>query len=612
MSELNPFMQQTYLLLVLLCIVSSTFAQTYTSTTTAPIRDNQYHRIPIVVSGLPVTIDTSFGLCSVCTDIVHTYDGDIDLWIISPAGDSIRLSNNQGGNGVNYTNTCFRMDAATPINSASAIAPFTGDFIPESNLNFLNKGIDPNGTWYFGVSDDAPGDSGHIALASLNFCLNPPQISTAALPCDLNNGWGCSCPDSTQDCDLLPDMTASHDYIVSDNYEQPGIIYVGNATPNIGWGPMEIRTSGYCWCDTIAVNCSTTICPNGNPVTEQLSQRIYHKNGGSITYHDTLTPGRMSYHPTHGHVHVDNWSEFTLRSADPNDPDARNWPIVARGSKISFCLINLGDCSADYGWCRDTMNNIVTMADIPNAPFGLVSGCGIEQGIYTGMLDIYHSSLPDMHIDLTGVCNGNYYIVSETDPDNNFIETNDDNNWVAVPITLSMQASPISSGFTVSQSGTSVICSNNNFDLQSFVWDFGDGILDSTSNPASHTYASAGTYTVTLKQTNGCGTYTSTQILVITGIGESADFSAKVLQAFPNPATNTTTINWLTTTTAPVQLEIFTINGERVAPLEQGTYSVGNHTTIIDFDGLNLANGNYIVRLSSSAYSAALRVAVVR
>ena len=62
-------------------------------------------------------------------------------------------------------------------------------------------------------------------------------------------------------------------------------------------------------------------------------QRIYHKDGGSMTYFDRPA-GTMSYHPTHGTC-VDNWADFTLRRATP-DPDSRNWPIIGTGNKQSF------------------------------------------------------------------------------------------------------------------------------------------------------------------------------------------------------------------------------------------------------------------------------------
>ncbi|HTL83175.1 MAG TPA: PKD domain-containing protein, partial [Bacteroidia bacterium] len=533
-------MKKLYAIIVAFALTTFATAQTFTYTGPLVINDNTRNYGNFSVTGLPAVMDTTFGLCSVTVNLVHTYDGDLDIWVISPNNDSIQLSNNEGGSGDNFTNTIFTMSATTAL--SAGVPPFTGNFLPEFSINNLNNGTDPNGTWRFCVADEAPQDTGHVISIELNFCANPPaDPASFGGPCAFNNGSGCHCPDGSQDCDLLPDMIASGDIITQEHTEYGGFMTLSNATPNIGWGPMEIHGSNSCWCDTVSVPCSTTLCPNGNPPTQQLTQRIYHKSGNVITYHDTLTPGTMSYHPSHGHIHVNNWAEFTLRTPT-TDPNATHWPILARGSKISFCLINLGDCTNDSGYCRDSLGNPITMAQIPNAPFGLVSGCGVDQGIYTGMLDIYNQNLAGMFIDLTQVCNGDYYIVSVTDPDGNFIEQNDSNNWVAVPIHLTMQANPITTGFNVtSVSGSTATFSNNNTDLTSFMWIFGDGHTDTLNNPAMHTYQTPGTYTVTLIQTNPCGTYSSSQTITITGMDEAGNFAGDLLSAAPNPAAGTTT-----------------------------------------------------------------------
>lgn len=595
-------------LLAAVCFAPLAFAQTFTLNTNAAIHDNANTSVAISVTGLPAVADSSFGLCSVTLSLHHTYDGDLDIWLVAPSNDSIQLSNNEGGGGDNFTSTVFTMSATTLIQNGTA--PFTGNFLPEFSLNNLNSGQNPNGTWRLSVSDEAPADTGHIISVALNFCSNPPaDPPTFAGPCAMNNGGGCQCPDGSQDCDLLPDMLASGDIITQQHTEYPGYMTLSNATPNVGWGPMEIHGSNSCWCDTVQVNCNTSLCPNGNPPTQQLTQRIYHKNGNTITYHDTLTPGTMSYHPSHGHIHVNNWAEFTLRTMDPNDPNPTHWPILGAGAKISFCLINLGDCTNDLGYCRDTAGNVITMANVPNAPLGAVSGCGVDQGIYTGMLDIYDQSLPGMNIDLSNVCNGSYWIVSITDPDNNFIEQNDNNNWAAVPITLIMQHNPITSSFGVtSVSGNSVTFSNNNTDLSSFEWDFGDGNTDTTNNPAMHTYANPGTYTVTLTQTNACGSYISTQVITITGMEETGNFAAQLLSAAPNPAAGTTTISYTMPESGAMQLEIYDLLGNRVAVAEQGNASQGTHTVDVDFNALGLANGTYIFRLTTPGHYSTLRV----
>lgn len=587
----------------------SAYAQTFSSTGTQVIRDNQYHTLPITVSGLPTAIDTSFGICTVCLNVVHTYCSDIDLILISPTGDSIFLANNQGGSGDNYQGTCFNMGASTLITAGAA--PFIGTFVPENSLNNFNDGQDPNGTWILAIRDEAPADTGHFDSVNLTFCTNPPaDPPTPVGPCGITNGQGCFCPDSTSDCELLPDMIATADIITQQHTETPGMIRLSNATPNIGWGPMEIHGSNSCWCDTVTVPCSTSLCPNGNPPTQQLTQRIYHKNGSNLTYHDTLTPGTMSYHPSHGHIHINNWSEFKLVKEDTSIADPLQWPVVATGAKVSFCLINLGNCTSDYGWCLDTNGNVLTMQDIPNAPFGQVSGCGVDQGIYTGMLDIYDQNLPDMYIDLTGVCNGDYYIISYTDPDNNFIEQNENNNWVAVPITLTQQQMPITTGFNIAaQSGSSVTFSFNNTDVSAWMWNFGDGNFDLLNNPVTHTYSTPGTYTVTCFMQNGCGTYTDTQIVVVTGLEEYGNFEAGLLQAAPNPTNAATTITWTMPDEGSMSLELYNVLGEKLATLEEGTAAQGDHTTEINFEALGLSSGVYYVRLNTPDHYSTLKVA---
>jgi len=601
-------MKKLYFLLAGLALTVSVSAQTFTSVGQQIIRDNEYHCLPIAVSGLPTVADSSFGLCNACLNVAHTYNGDLDLILISPAGDSIFLANNQGGGSANYTNTCFNMSASTPVQLGNG--PFNGSYLPEYSINNFNNGSDPNGTWFLCIRDEAPADTGHFNNVSLTFCNNPPVDPPAFTgPCALNNGAGCFCPDSSSNCLLLPDMTATADIIATDHTETPGMIRLSNATPNIGWGPMEIHGSNACWCDTVSVACSTLVCPNGNPPTQSLKQTIYRKNGNVITSFDTLTPGSMSYHPTHGHVHINGWSKFTLVKEDTSLADPLQWPVIADGAKVSFCLINLGDCTNDYGWCVDTLGNVVTMANIPNAPFGVVSGCGLDQGIYTGMLDIYDQNLPDMYIDLTGVCNGNYYIISYTDPDNNFVEQNENNNWVAVPITLTQQQMPITTGFNiVSQSGNAVTFSFNNSDVDGWMWDFGDGNTNLTANPVTHTYQYGGTYTVTCIMENGCGQYIDTQIVVITGMEEYGNFSASLLQAAPNPTNETTQVTWIMPEEGNMTLAIYNVLGEKVADLENGNAAAGEHVTTVDFEALGLSAGVYFIRLDTPSHNSSLKV----
>ncbi|MBC7778151.1 MAG: PKD domain-containing protein [Phycisphaerae bacterium] len=68
--------------------------------------------------------------------------------------------------------------------------------------------------------------------------------------------------------------------------------------------------------------------------------------------------------------------------------------------------------------------------------------------------------------------------------------------------------------FGASIVGATVSFSNSSANATSYSWGFGDGQTSIETSP-SHTYASDGTYTVTLSASNACGTVLSTQTIVI-------------------------------------------------------------------------------------------------
>jgi subtilisin-like proprotein convertase family protein len=410
-------------------------AQTFSWTGNEPIFDNETDTIPISVAGLPNSIDTLFGIAHICIYITHTYDADLFIRLVSPNGVGVTLIDNIGGDGNNFTGTCMGMDGT---HFSDSQAPFTGLFEPVGNVASFNNGQNPNGTWLLIVSDQANADTGSTHSASIAFTNNPPQNGGGGSSGPTGNYvWpGALCPGGTANCDLLPDMTSSAKEILLHHNETPGFLYISNATPNIGYGPIDIYGMDSCFCGTTYVPCGT-VCPGGVEMKHVVKQRIFQKVAGTDTldYYDRIA-GLMTYHSNHGHLHVDNWAYYTLRTATSN-PDATTWPIVGTGTKQSFCLVNLGTCNGNPGECTD--NNGNTILTVPNQNLGFHTGCGLIQGIYPGHYDVYSISLNDP-IPLNNVCNGNYYIVSITDPNNDFLESDETNNWVAVPITLTQQS----------------------------------------------------------------------------------------------------------------------------------------------------------------------------
>lgn len=151
---------------------SPLFSQTYNGGS-GPIHDVSTNDLYLNVSGLtPSTIDTAnFGLQSVCINLTHTYDSDLEIRLIAPDGTSVLLSSGNGGGGDNYTNTCF--DPSAPNGIASGSAPFTGSFQPQGQLGMVNNGQNGNGTWTLRVIDLYAQDTGQVISWNITFGNNP-------------------------------------------------------------------------------------------------------------------------------------------------------------------------------------------------------------------------------------------------------------------------------------------------------------------------------------------------------------------------------------------------------------------------------------------------------
>jgi subtilisin-like proprotein convertase family protein len=143
-----------------------------------------------ITSELPIPDSLVVGDVNVVLDITHTWDADLDVFLISPSGTRVELFTSVGGSGDNFIDTRLDDEADTSITSGSA--PFTGSFRPEGFLGDFD-GEDAQGTWTLEVTDTAAKDSGILVGWSLEvthdpltrdyyeFSLNSGQRTTIAL-----------------------------------------------------------------------------------------------------------------------------------------------------------------------------------------------------------------------------------------------------------------------------------------------------------------------------------------------------------------------------------------------------------------------------------------------
>jgi len=145
----------------------------YPSTDTPlPIVDNT-----TFTSVLNVTDDETVLDVEVRLNITHTYDGDLDIFLIGPNDIRVELTSDNGGSGEDFVDTIFDDEATAAITGGSA--PFTGRYQPEGSLATLD-GISSAGTWTLEVTDDAGADTGQLVSWDLILTFQAQQCGPVA------------------------------------------------------------------------------------------------------------------------------------------------------------------------------------------------------------------------------------------------------------------------------------------------------------------------------------------------------------------------------------------------------------------------------------------------
>jgi lysyl oxidase len=139
------------------------------------------------------------------------------------------------------------------------------------------------------------------------------------------------------------------------------------------------------------------------------------------------TVGGFMVHPTHGHIHFEDFASYALRRLLPDGtPDYSEAGVVATSDKVSFCLID-----------SQSLNR-------PNsAPAPTYLSCtGLREGISPGWTDIYSSDLEGQSFNLGDLPDGRYALDISLNPTGNVLESVYTNNRVAVTVEFANLSSP--------------------------------------------------------------------------------------------------------------------------------------------------------------------------
>ncbi|MEE9216977.1 MAG: lysyl oxidase family protein [Anaerolineales bacterium] len=194
---------------------------------------------------------------------------------------------------------------------------------------------------------------------------------------------------------LLPDLrTLAPSGLRISRYSSDGttLLKLTNSVWNGGYGPLDL----------IGV-----VDPGSE--TQQVVQRIL-KDDGEYTEKPI---GEFSFHSGHNHWHLDSFSVYEIWSLQSNGMLDQ---VVATSGKVSYCL-------------RD-IHRSAEAEQIDRA--GFTSCSPVRQGLSVGWTDVYQYYLAGQSIDITGLEDGTYALMSTADPFNLIQESDETNNGIVI------------------------------------------------------------------------------------------------------------------------------------------------------------------------------------
>ena len=151
-------------------------------------------------------------------------------------------------------------------------------------------------------------------------------------------------------------------------------------------------------------------------------QRLFYSDG-SFTDREAT---RTEYHPTHLHFHIDDFYIAEL------------WKVSKRGRVKGDEPVTASDKN---GFCPEDSESIDEVESEPRHYSCFTEderGLGPQQvvGISAGWKDIYSWNLPDQFVEISGVPDGLYGLTLHLDPNDVFVEADENNNSVCVVLRL--------------------------------------------------------------------------------------------------------------------------------------------------------------------------------
>jgi subtilisin-like proprotein convertase family protein len=191
---------------------------------------------------------------NVQVDITHSWDADLDVYLIAPDGTRVELFTDVGASGENFSNTILDDEATVPITDGSP--PFIGSYQPEGSLSDLD-GLSMTGIWTLEVTDDESLISGTLnswCLIIDTSCPLPPEPTNPNppdgaenVPLDACLSWNSSSAQASESKAIGRPKVI---YGVDDRLDEyqvidPNILAVGDSTVAlVSWNDLRDNHDG--------------------------------------------------------------------------------------------------------------------------------------------------------------------------------------------------------------------------------------------------------------------------------------------------------------------------------------------------------------------------------
>ncbi len=220
---------------------------------------------------------------------------------------------------------------------------------------------------------------------------------------------------------------------------------LSNGVGNIGRGPLDVRLELAEGAKALASSAGeiaenvADLPPGSLDVagTGQFVQRIFNATGG---YRDEPVAG-AEFHPTHAHFHYAGLAGFELYEFD-QETGLRGDPVTAN-KKSGFCFLDWDRIpnspvpygSYEYGYTEC----LVPGSRIPGSliPDGrLPDPTAWRMGVSVGWYDLYTWDLDEQYVEISGVPDGVYELVSTADVEETLEEEVEVDNTASVVLRL--------------------------------------------------------------------------------------------------------------------------------------------------------------------------------